>query len=135
MFVSFSFCLWGPHWLHSVYTYGSWQLIINNIVVRMVARYAPPISYNFLNLIRLDGNAKTIFEKVGLLSCYSIISIYFFIFFRTLYFLWSWSHEKKKFIFCIKSSRFWSHWWAIISINLVDWTVNKLIMIQSGSKI
>ncbi|KAK9163910.1 hypothetical protein Syun_004812 [Stephania yunnanensis] len=29
----------------------------------MVARYAPPISYNFLNLIRLDGNAKTIFEK------------------------------------------------------------------------
>jgi len=30
----------------------------------MVARYAPPISYNFLNLIRLDGNAKTIFEQV-----------------------------------------------------------------------
>ncbi|KAL2907232.1 LMBR1 domain-containing protein 2-like protein A, partial [Bienertia sinuspersici] len=28
----------------------------------MVARYAPPISYNFLNLIRLDDNAKTIFE-------------------------------------------------------------------------
>lgn len=30
----------------------------------MVARYAAPISYNFLNLIRLDDNAKTIFEKV-----------------------------------------------------------------------
>ncbi|MCD7448002.1 hypothetical protein HAX54_036822 [Datura stramonium] len=29
----------------------------------MVARYAPPISYNFLNLIHLDNNAKTIFEK------------------------------------------------------------------------
>ncbi|AQK56420.1 LMBR1-like conserved region family protein isoform X3 [Zea mays] len=29
----------------------------------MVARYAPPISYNFLNLIRLGGNAKTTFEK------------------------------------------------------------------------
>ncbi|GJM86908.1 hypothetical protein PR202_ga02808 [Eleusine coracana subsp. coracana] len=31
-------------------------------VFRMVARYAPPISYNFLNLIRLGGN-KTTFEK------------------------------------------------------------------------
>uniref|UniRef100_A0A0D9VLA3 LMBR1-like membrane protein n=1 Tax=Leersia perrieri TaxID=77586 RepID=A0A0D9VLA3_9ORYZ len=29
----------------------------------MVARYAPPISYNFLNLIRLGGDAKTTFEK------------------------------------------------------------------------
>ncbi|CAL5054422.1 unnamed protein product [Urochloa decumbens] len=29
----------------------------------MVARYAPPVSYNFLNLIRLGGNAKTTFEK------------------------------------------------------------------------
>jgi hypothetical protein len=35
-----------------------------NLVCRMVARYAPPISYNFLNLIRLGGNAKTTFEKV-----------------------------------------------------------------------
>ncbi|KAK9165763.1 hypothetical protein Scep_000954 [Stephania cephalantha] len=34
------------------------------MICSMVARYAPPISYNFLNLIRLDGNAKTIFEKV-----------------------------------------------------------------------
>ncbi|GMH05928.1 hypothetical protein Nepgr_007768 [Nepenthes gracilis] len=33
------------------------------MICSMVARYAPPISYNFLNLIRLDGNAKTIFEK------------------------------------------------------------------------
>ncbi|KNA19156.1 hypothetical protein SOVF_064200 [Spinacia oleracea] len=33
------------------------------MICSMVARYAPPVSYNFLNLIRLDGNAKTIFEK------------------------------------------------------------------------
>ncbi|KAG9451420.1 hypothetical protein H6P81_011385 [Aristolochia fimbriata] len=33
------------------------------MICSMVARYAPPICYNFLNLIRLDGNAKTIFEK------------------------------------------------------------------------
>ncbi|KAF8377331.1 hypothetical protein HHK36_030708 [Tetracentron sinense] len=33
------------------------------MICSMVARYAPPISYNFLNLIRLHGNAKTIFEK------------------------------------------------------------------------
>lgn len=33
------------------------------MICSMVARYAPPISYNFLNLIRLDGNAKTTFEK------------------------------------------------------------------------
>ncbi|PIA52027.1 hypothetical protein AQUCO_01000127v1 [Aquilegia coerulea] len=33
------------------------------MICSMVARYAPPISYNFLNLIRLDGDAKTIFEK------------------------------------------------------------------------
>jgi hypothetical protein len=31
---------------------------------QFVARYAPPISYNFLNLIRLGGNVKTTFEKV-----------------------------------------------------------------------
>lgn len=34
------------------------------VSVRMVARYAPPVSYNFLNLIRL-GDQKTIFEKVS----------------------------------------------------------------------
>lgn len=33
------------------------------MICSMVARYAAPISYNFLNLIRLDGKAKTIFEK------------------------------------------------------------------------
>lgn len=33
------------------------------MICSMVARYAPPISYNFLNLIRLKGKAKTIFEK------------------------------------------------------------------------
>ncbi|XAR62267.1 hypothetical protein NMG60_11016966 [Bertholletia excelsa] len=32
------------------------------MICSMVARYAPPISYNFLNLIRLEGK-KTIFEK------------------------------------------------------------------------
>ncbi|XP_050261894.1 uncharacterized protein LOC126706460 isoform X1 [Quercus robur] len=33
------------------------------MICSMVARYAPPISYNFLNLIRLDGDEKTIFEQ------------------------------------------------------------------------
>ncbi|EAZ24685.1 hypothetical protein OsJ_08455 [Oryza sativa Japonica Group] len=33
------------------------------MICSMVARYAPPISYNFLNLIRLGGDAKTTFEK------------------------------------------------------------------------
>ncbi|GAB2283294.1 hypothetical protein Dimus_017815 [Dionaea muscipula] len=33
------------------------------MICSIVARYAPPISYNYLNLIRLGGNAKTIFEK------------------------------------------------------------------------
>lgn len=33
------------------------------MICSMVARYAPPISYNFLNLIQLDNGAKTIFEK------------------------------------------------------------------------
>ena len=33
------------------------------MICSMVARYAPPISYNFLNLIRLGGNVKTTFEK------------------------------------------------------------------------
>lgn len=39
----------------------------------MVVRYAPPISYNFLNLIRLGGNAKTIFEKVTSLIIYALL--------------------------------------------------------------
>jgi len=30
----------------------------------MVARYAAPISYNFLNLINIGGDRKTVFEKV-----------------------------------------------------------------------
>ncbi|GMY39082.1 LMBR1 domain-containing protein 2 homolog A-like isoform X1 [Fagus crenata] len=34
------------------------------MICSMVARYAPPISYNFLNLIRLDGDEKTIFEQI-----------------------------------------------------------------------
>ncbi|TYH85195.1 hypothetical protein ES332_D02G248200v1 [Gossypium tomentosum] len=33
------------------------------MICSMVARYAPPISYNFLNLIRIPDNRKTIFEK------------------------------------------------------------------------
>nr|XP_048337206.1 LMBR1 domain-containing protein 2 homolog A-like isoform X2 [Ziziphus jujuba var. spinosa] len=33
------------------------------MICSMVARYAPPISYNFLNLIRLDADEKTIFEQ------------------------------------------------------------------------
>jgi hypothetical protein len=44
----------------------------------MVARYAPPISYNFLNLIRLDEQGKrleTIFEKV-ILSYHLVVSFF-----------------------------------------------------------
>ncbi|TKY47677.1 LMBR1 domain-containing protein A [Spatholobus suberectus] len=33
------------------------------MICSMVARYAPPISYNFLNLIRLDSHKTTIFEQ------------------------------------------------------------------------
>lgn len=33
------------------------------MICSMIARYAPPISYNFLNLISLGENKKTIFEK------------------------------------------------------------------------
>ncbi|KAK3128736.1 hypothetical protein QOZ80_6BG0465720 [Eleusine coracana subsp. coracana] len=33
------------------------------MICSMVARYAPPISYNFLNLIHLGDSAKTTFEK------------------------------------------------------------------------
>jgi hypothetical protein len=40
------------------------QAVHRMLFCRMVARYAPPISYNFLNLIRLGGNVKTTFEKV-----------------------------------------------------------------------
>ncbi|GJN00305.1 hypothetical protein PR202_ga17727 [Eleusine coracana subsp. coracana] len=39
-------------------------LFLTSIIhCRMVARYAPPISYNFLNLIHLGDSAKTTFEK------------------------------------------------------------------------
>lgn len=44
----------------------------SNISARMVARYAPPISYNFLNLISLDGK-KTTFEEVKLYFITSFI--------------------------------------------------------------
>ncbi|MBA0828976.1 hypothetical protein Goarm_013600 [Gossypium armourianum] len=39
------------------------DILLINVSIRMVARYAPPISYNFLNLIRIPDNRKTIFEK------------------------------------------------------------------------
>jgi hypothetical protein len=49
----------------------------------MVARYAPPISYNFLNLIHLGDNVKTTFEKVmvlisSFLFCCSVLTTWFF---------------------------------------------------------
>lgn len=50
-------------------------IISFQVFTRQVARYAAPISYNFLNLIRLPTDAKdsrTIFEKVSLfLLCLS----------------------------------------------------------------
>lgn len=40
----------------------------------MVARYAPPVCYNFLNLIRLGGDAKTTFEEVNYFSnCFLVL--------------------------------------------------------------
>ncbi|KAJ7956781.1 LMBR1 domain-containing protein 2-like A [Quillaja saponaria] len=33
------------------------------MICSMIARYAPPISYNFLNLIRLDNHKITVFEQ------------------------------------------------------------------------
>ncbi|CAM8904226.1 unnamed protein product [Rhodiola kirilowii] len=33
------------------------------MICSMVARYAPPISYNFLNLVSLENHAKTVFEQ------------------------------------------------------------------------
>ncbi|KAL9691817.1 hypothetical protein QQ045_012244 [Rhodiola kirilowii] len=36
------------------------------MICSMVARYAPPISYNFLNLVSLENHAKTVFkQKMG----------------------------------------------------------------------
>lgn len=45
-------------------SFNSFWAVHRMLFCRMVARYAPPISYNFLNLIRLGGNVKTTFEKV-----------------------------------------------------------------------
>jgi hypothetical protein len=45
-------------------SFNSFSAVRRMLFCRMVARYAPPISYNFLNLIRLGGNVKTTFEKV-----------------------------------------------------------------------
>jgi len=43
----------------------------------MVARYAPPISYNFLNLIRLSDGAKTIFEQVICFLLSALVWLFF----------------------------------------------------------
>jgi hypothetical protein len=43
------------------------------MICSMVARYAAPISYNFLNLIHLGGNSKTTFEKVIIYMPFRII--------------------------------------------------------------
>jgi hypothetical protein len=42
----------------------------------MVARYAPAISYNFLNLVHLGGDVRTTFEKVIVLICFFAVSYY-----------------------------------------------------------
>lgn len=44
----------------------------------MIARYAPPISYNFINLIRLHDDEETIFEKV-ILSYHLVVPFFFFL--------------------------------------------------------
>ena len=48
-------------------SFNEYQLYSIPASPRMVARYAPPISYNFLNLIRLGPHKTTIFEQVILL--------------------------------------------------------------------
>ncbi|XP_044485870.1 LMBR1 domain-containing protein 2 homolog A-like isoform X2 [Mangifera indica] len=48
-----------------IYSLTPWQTSSVNLLMicSMVARYAPPISYNFLNLISLRDGRKTIFER------------------------------------------------------------------------
>ncbi|KAG4398906.1 hypothetical protein GLYMA_08G133200v4 [Glycine max] len=50
------------------------------MICSMIARYAPPISYNFLNLIRLGSDKTTIFEQVvffhGLMYCSLLFLLY-----------------------------------------------------------
>lgn len=81
-----SACLWSVRKFQCFIFYYVWCGSISKVtqhfffLCRMVARYAPPISYNFLNLIRLGGNAKTTFEKVIVaifidLDCLSNMSI------------------------------------------------------------
>ncbi|KAL2246629.1 UNVERIFIED_CONTAM: LMBR1 domain-containing protein 2 B [Sesamum indicum] len=45
------------------FTPGQTSAVSLLMICSMVARYAPPISYNFLNLISLGGGKETIFEK------------------------------------------------------------------------
>jgi hypothetical protein len=42
----------------------------------MIARYAPPVSYNFLNLIRLGSDKTTIFEQVIILPWFHAFAFY-----------------------------------------------------------
>jgi len=51
----------------------------------MVARYAPPISYNFLNLIRLGGNAKTTFEKVIVVFFFAALHCLWYIYINSVH--------------------------------------------------
>lgn len=60
-FLCFPFHTWLDSFTKAVH---SFYTLYQMLFCRMVARYAPPISYNFLNLIRLGGDAKTTFEKV-----------------------------------------------------------------------
>ncbi|KAL0431889.1 UNVERIFIED_CONTAM: LMBR1 domain-containing protein 2B [Sesamum radiatum] len=45
------------------FTPGQTSAVSLLMICSMVARYAPPISYNFLNLISLGGGKETVFEK------------------------------------------------------------------------
>lgn len=47
--------------------------LIFYLIPRMIARYAPPISYNFLNLIRLGSDKTTIFEQVIIFSWFNVL--------------------------------------------------------------
>lgn len=50
------------------------------LIPSLIARYAPPISFNFFNLIRLGSDKTTIFEQVvffhGLMYCSLLFLLY-----------------------------------------------------------
>lgn len=55
------------------------------LIPSLIARYAPPISFNFFNLIRLGSDKTTIFEQVNLFSWFNVLLSSFSFFYCTRY--------------------------------------------------